>query len=170
MKQKYLLKSFILILFILVISLFLIRLFSPRYLDDLHPNIPCDEDLIKKADYLSVIPGYDNQSISDNKSWCNYIRSFNKSLVMHGVYHTYNEFSTLRNFYYIQEGKDIFFDCFEFYPTEFKPPQEALSKENKRILKEKFNFKVHTKFTQIFHKVYHCNDTGALSNKVQGLI
>jgi predicted deacetylase len=164
MKWRYIIKVFILILVILVLSLFVIRYFSPRHLDDLHPSIPCDKNLIKKSDYLAVIPQYENKSISNNKEWCKYIKDFNKSLVMHGVYHTYNEFDTVRDFDYIQEGKDIFLDCFGFNPTEFKAPQVALSKENKKILKEKFNFKIHTKFTQIFHKVYHCDDSGLLSN------
>lgn len=170
MKWRHILKIFILILFILILLLLIIRYFFPRYLDDLHPSIPCEENLIKKSDYLAVIPKYNNKSISDNKEWCNYIKSFNKSLVMHGVYHTYNEFGTLRDFDYIQEGRDIFFDCFDSNPTEFKAPQLILFKDNKKILKERFNFKVHTRFTQIFHKVYHCTDSGFFSNRIQDLI
>lgn len=169
MRVKYLIGGFILTLLVLLLSLFIIRCFSSRHLDDLHPSIPCNENLIKKADYLAVIPKYDNKSISDNREWCNYIQSFNKSLIMHGVYHTYNEFDTLKDFDYIQEGKNIFFDCFNFNPTEFKSPQLSLSNKNKKILK-KMNFKVHTKFTQIFHKVYHCNDSGLFPNWVADLI
>ncbi|MDO8528482.1 MAG: DUF2334 domain-containing protein [Nanoarchaeota archaeon] len=170
MKWKQIIKIFILVLIILFLSFFIIRLFSSRHLDDLHPSIPCDEELIKKSDYLAVIPKYDNESISNNKEWCNYIKEFNKSMIMHGVYHDYNEFDTLRNFNYIQEGRNIFFDCFGFNPTEFKSPQLALSQDNKKILKEEFNFKIHTKFTQIFHKVYHCNDSGLFPNWVEDLL
>ena len=170
MRIRYLIKGVILILLVLFLSLVIIRYFSPRHLDDLHPDIPCDENLIKKSDYLAVIPKYNNESISNNKEWCDYIKGFNKSRVMHGVYHTYNEFDTFREFSYIQEGRDILFDCFGFNPAEFKAPQLALSKENKKFLKEKFSFKIHTKFTQIFHKVYHCNDSGFIPNKIQDWI
>ena len=148
----------------------MIRTFSARHLDDLNPNIPCDEDLIRKSDYLSIIPIYNNENISENSAWCDYIKHFNKSLIMHGVYHMYNEFNTSRSFNYILEGKEIFFDCFGFNPIEFKAPQLALSEDNKIILEEEFEFKIDTKFTQLFHKVYHCNDSGIISNKIQGLI
>jgi predicted deacetylase len=167
---KVFILSFILILIVLILSVFLIRLFSARHLDDLNPNIPCDEELIKKSDYLSVIPLYSNENISENKDWCEYIKHFDKKLIMHGVYHTYNEFNTSRYFNYTLEGKEIFFDCFGFNPTEFKAPQLALSEENKKRLEEDFGFKIHTKFTQLFHKVYPCNDSGIISNKIQDLI
>ncbi len=170
MKGRYIIRSFILILLVLILLLFLIRLFSSRHLDDLHPGIPCDEELIKKSDYLAVIPKYNDEDISNDTGWCNYIRGFNKSLVMHGVYHTYNEFNTLRDFDYIQKGRAIFSDCFGFNPAEFKAPQLALSKRNKKFLKETFDFKIHTKLTQFFHKVYHCNDSGVVSNRIQDLI
>jgi predicted deacetylase len=170
MNVKQVLKIIILILAILLSSLFIIRLFSSRHLDDLHPNILCDEDLIKKSDYLAVVPKFENKSILDNKEWCDYIKSFNKSLVMHGVYHTYKEFGTLRDSDYIQEGKDIFFDCFGFNPEEFKAPQLALSRKNKKILELEFKFKIYTKLNRIFHKTYHCNDSGILSNKLESWI
>jgi len=170
MRWKYILGSIIVILIILLLSLFTIRYFSPRYLDDLHPNTPCDEELIRKSDYLAVIPKLNNQSISDNQEWCTYLKSFNKNLIMHGVYHTSEEFDKPRDSDYIQEGKTIFFDCFGFNTTEFKPPNLVISKENKKTLEQDFDFKVYTKFTQITHKVYHCTDSGALSNKVQAWI
>src|SRR3989344_5525489 len=119
------------VILILFLSLFLIRFFLPKHLDDLHPDIPCDEALIKKVDLLAVIPKYNNIDISKNKEWCGYVASFNKTLLMHGVYHTYNEFNTL---------------------------------------KEKFNLKIYAKFTQFFHKAYHCNDSGIFPNWVIDLI
>jgi hypothetical protein len=173
MKKKVILKItawILMILFALILLLFIIRYFSPIHLDDLHPNIPCDEELIKKSSYLSVIPKYNNESIANNKEWCSYIKSFNKSLVIHGVYHTYNEFYTPRDVNYISEGKEIFINCFNFSPSEFKAPQLALSKENEHMLKEKFNLKIYTKFNQIFHKVYHCNDSGVVSNRINDLV
>ena len=164
MGLKHILKIFILILISLFLLIFIIRLFSPRHLDDLHPNIPCEEKLIKKSDYLAIIPKYNNLSISENKEWCDYIAGFNKSLIMHGVYHTFKEFNIEKDFNYISEGKNVFTNCFNFSPLEFKPPQLALSKENKKILEEKFNFKVHSKFAQIFHKTYHCDNSGLFPN------
>ncbi len=170
MKTKKVAKYLIMALFILLLSIFLIRLFSPRHLDDLNPGIPCNEELIKKSDYLAVIPKYNNQSISDDKGWCDYVKSFNKTLLMHGVYHTYKEFDTLRDEDYIQEGRKIFLDCFNSSPEGFKPPQLAISIDNKKLLEEKFNFKVHELLGQIFHKTYHCDDSGLLPNWIQGLI
>ncbi len=170
MKYKNIIKYSVIVIFILLLSLFLIRLFSSRHLDDLHPSIPCDESLIKKSDYLAVIPKFNNQSISDNIEWCNKIKSFNKTIIMHGVYHTYNEFNIKRDTNYIQEGEDIIKSCFGENPKEFKAPQLAISSENKRILEDEFGFKVYTKFTQLLHKTYHCNDTGLLSNKLQDWI
>ncbi|HRZ85271.1 MAG TPA: DUF2334 domain-containing protein [Candidatus Paceibacterota bacterium] len=166
MKIKKIVLLIVLIILSLAIILFIIRLFSPKHLDDLHPNIPCSKDLIKKSDYLAVIPLFENESIKNYPEWCSYINQFNKSLVMHGVYHTYNEFNTKREIEYIQVGKEEFKKCFGFDATEFKAPQLELSKKNKNILKNEFNFKVHTIFTQIFHKVYHCNDSGIISNKI----
>ena len=74
------------ILFIIII-LFLIRFLSPREIDDVTPGIQCDESLLSKSDVLWVIPAFDNKSIAENRSWCNYILSLNKTLGMHGVYH-----------------------------------------------------------------------------------
>ncbi|MBI2630140.1 hypothetical protein HYW76_03485 [Candidatus Pacearchaeota archaeon] len=166
MKLKLLLKSLFLILIFLIILLFFIRLFSSRYLDDLHPNIPCDADLIEKSDYLAVIPLYNNQNISESKEWCSYISSFNKTILMHGVFHTYQEFAEARNSSYILEGVSILALCFNYSSLEFKPPQLALSSENRKLLKKDFNFKLHTKYSAIFHKSYHCNDSGILSNRI----
>src|SRR3989338_2222995 len=158
------------VILILFLSLFLIRFFLPKHLDDLHPDIPCDEALIKKVDLLAVIPKYNNIDISKNKEWCGYVASFNKTLLMHGVYHTYNEFNTPRKPEYIQQGVTIFKDCFGYAPEKFKASQLALSNENKNTLKEKFNLKIYAKFTQFFHKAYHCNDSGLFPNWVIDLI
>ena len=151
------------ILISLILILFFIRLFSDRHLDDVHPLISCDENLLKKSDVYAVIPIYSNISISEDKKWCDNILKYNKRLILHGVYHTYNEFIEDRNQEYIDKGSLIFQECFNFFPTEFKPSQLAISRNNKILLKK--NFVLHTMFTQIFHKVYHCNDTGKFSNR-----
>ena len=35
---------------------------------------------------------------------------------------------------------------------------------------EQFDFKLDTAFNQLFHKTYHCNDTGLLPNWIHGWI
>ena len=156
-------KRYIVVLFLLVIVVFFfIRFFSPKQLDDVSPEIPCDKELLDKADILYVIPKFNNKSISENKSWCKEIYSLNKTLALHGVYHTYKEFLRDRDEEYLQEGIDIFKECFNFTPRRFKPPQLEISKKNKRLVKRKM--KLDLFFNQIFHKVYHCNDSGRFPN------
>jgi predicted deacetylase len=152
----------LLIILAALILLFFVRLFSPKHLDDVSPNISCDESLLQKADYLAVVPLFDNQSIADNSQWCEKILSLNKSLVMHGVYHSYNEFAEDRNEEYISLGKEAFQKCFGFAPTMFKPPQLAISENNKKILEK--DFRVFGKFAQLTHKSYHCGDSGMFPN------
>lgn len=148
-------------LLIFVIMLFIIRAFSEKHLDDVSPEIPCDKELLKKADILYVIPKFNNKSIAENKTWCNEILALNKTLALHGVYHVYNEFLYERNEAYLNEGIEIFKECFGFFPERFKPPQIVISKENKELIKNKLNLDI----TSIFHKAYHCNNTGMVSNK-----
>jgi predicted deacetylase len=153
------------IIVILVVFLFIwvIRIFSDRHLDDISPGIECDIELIEKSDILFVIPKYSNQSISDNMSWCENVLEFDKELAMHGVYHTYEEFLEGRSKEYLNEGINIFEECFGFEPESFKAPQMELSRENKKIIRERI--KIVGKINQIFHKTYHCEDTGILSNR-----
>ena len=82
---------------------------------------------------------------------------------------TYEEFNGNISNEEIQEGIDIFYDCFGFYPTEFKPPQLVISKDNKNNNKS-FNLKLNLYSNELFHKVYHCNDSGLLPNKFHDLI
>jgi predicted deacetylase len=148
--------------FTLLFALFLIRLILPTQIDDISPQIPCEESLIQKSDIFYVIPKFNNPSIAENKTWCYYILSLNKTLALHGVYHTYNEFETPRTEEYLQEGIKIFEDCFNFTPNKFKPPQLTSSKSNKKLIKQKMNLDYIP--NQLFHKVYHCNDTGKTKN------
>jgi len=152
------------VLLILILSLFLTRALLPKQLDDVSPEIQCDKELLEKADVFYVVPKYNNVSISDNKAWCNEILSMNKKLALHGVYHTYREFITDRDDKYLQEGIDIFEACFNKKPEIFKSPQIMISKNNKELIKQKM--KIDLKLNQVFHKVYHCEDTGIFSNRI----
>ncbi len=147
----------------LIILFFLIRLVLPRELDDLHPDIPCQESLIKKSDILWVIPLYNNNSVANNAAWCESLKMYNKALQLHGVYHTYQEFDTERDQGYLEEGIQAFTQCFNLTPTEFKAPNLAYSSANNKALQQA-KLERKGKLNQIFHKVYHCNDTGRFSN------
>lgn len=146
-------------------NLFFVRGLSPKELDDVHPDIPCTRQLIKQADVLWIIPKYNGNSIADNKTWCEEIKSKKKTLGLHGLYHTYEEFNTNESKVYdIIEAIEIFEECFGEKPTMFKPPQLKISPENKKII-EDLNMTLKTTFNSVVHKVYHCNDSGALSNE-----
>ena len=150
---------------LLVFILFLTRLISPRELDDVSPEIPCQKEYLEKSSVLWIIPKFNNKSISENKTWCNYILSLNKTLGLHGVTHEFEEFEKTKDQKYLQEGIRIFEDCFGFAPKTFKPPQLKISKENKKLIEDN-NMKLKTKFNQLIHKVYHCNNTGMFPNWV----
>ncbi|MBU2104584.1 MAG: DUF2334 domain-containing protein [Nanoarchaeota archaeon] len=153
----------------LVFLLLLIRLISLREIDDVSPGIFCDEKYLTKVDILWVIPNFRNNKLSDDKEWCEYILSLNKTIGLHGVTHEFEEFKTTRNQTYLDNGIKIFKDCFGSKPIMFKPPQLKISEENKRLI-ENNNFKLKNRLNPIFHKVYHCNNTGTLSNKWINLI
>lgn len=166
--SKIVLKVLLIFGFVLLV-LFFVRSLSARHLDDIHPNITCDEKLLQKADILYVIPKFENVNISDNSEWCKKILSYNKTLALHGVYHIYKEFATDRDKDYIQEGAEEFFECFGFYPTHFKAPQTIMSVKNNALLID-MGYKVDSLFGDTFHKVYHCNDQGFYPNWVSDLI
>jgi predicted deacetylase len=162
--MKKLIKFGIVILGILI-TLFVIRLFSERQLDDVNPLISCEEELIQKSDILYVIPKFEGVGISSNPEWCTKILAYNKTLGLHGVYHTYQEFKTERNQSYLAEGEEEFYNCFGFYPTRFKAPQVTMSLGNERMLIER-GYKLDTLLTDSIHKVYHCNNQGFYDNYV----
>jgi predicted deacetylase len=162
--MKKSIKIILLTIFSLIILLFLTRLILPREIDDVSPKIPCEKELLEKADVLWVIPNLENRAISKNAEWCQEILSLNKTIGLHGVSHTYHEFGTNKTQEYLQEGINIFTECFNQTPTSFKPPQLKISEENKILIK-KNNLALKTIFNQITHKVYHCNDTGKFSNR-----
>jgi len=155
------------ILYLTIFVLLLIILFrniNPRQVDDFSPNIYCEQEVIDKSDILLVIPIFENISIAENMSWCEQTLALNKTLGMHGVYHSFNEFYTLRDSEYINRGKEEFRKCFGFYPKLFEAPQVANSRENSGILKS-LNFRILGYWHNLFHKAYHCSDTGLYSNR-----
>lgn len=146
-------------------SLFFVRATSEKQIDDITPGIPCDDALLEKADRLFVIPKYNGTEIGENDDWCEKILLMNKSLDMHGVYHTYNEFGTNRSKDYLDEGIIEFEKCFGEKPSGFKAPQLALNSENAKIIRNE-SMKIYGFWNQLFHKVYHCEDTGIFSNEL----
>ncbi len=157
------------VIFLLMVFLFVIRVFSPREIDDVSPEIPCEKEYIEKSDILWVIPKFNDKLISENKTWCSYILSLNKTIGLHGVTHQFEEFKANREREYLVQGIEIFEQCFGFKPTMFKPPQLKISKENKKLI-NKNNIKLKLNFNQLIHKVYHCNDTGKFKNKIIDLV
>ncbi len=162
--KKVILSIFIIITSLIILLLF-IRLLSSKEIDDVSSEFPCFKEYLEKSEILWIIPKFNNQSISENKTWCNYILSLNKTLGLHGVYHEFEEFKINRNQIYLQEGIDIFEKCFGFKPEIFKPPQLRISDENKELVKRN-NLKLKGKFNQLIHKVYHCSDIGLFPNWV----
>lgn len=149
----------------LILLVFFIRLINPREIDDVTPASPCENEYLAKSNVLWVIPNFNNTPISENKTWCSYILGLNKTIEMHGITHKYNEFKTNRTKEYVEGGMEIFQDCFGFKPTSFKPPQLKISENNKKLIKE-IGLKLRLDWHQITRKVYHCNDSMDISNKL----
>ena len=147
------------IVVIFVLGLFFVRLVLPSQLDDVSPEIFCEENLMDRADVYFVIPKFGGVEIT--KEWCEEILEKGKEIEMHGIYHNYHEFGIYHNEEYFGEGVDIFERCFGFSPMRFKPGQLVLSKENNWI---KDKIEVDLIWNQIFHKVYHCGDSGMFPN------
>ncbi|MFH1503729.1 MAG: DUF2334 domain-containing protein [Candidatus Diapherotrites archaeon] len=156
----------LLVFVILLILLFSMRMLSPTEIDDVTPGIDCPEIEIYNPDILYIIPNYYNNPISQNEGWCDYILSLNKTLALHGITHTYREFLYLN---ISQEDLDYgiseFEKCFGFKPEIFKSPQLATSSKNRQLIKQN-NLKFRTLFDQITHKVYHCDDSDKIPNKI----
>ncbi len=164
-RKKVVLKIIIIVLTVLI-SLFLIRAVNPSEIDDITPGIPCPELEKYNPDVLYVIPNYQEHPLSFYPEWCDYILSLNKTLALHGLNHTYREFLyqeiTQEN---LQSGIYEFETCFGYSPEIFKPPQLKINKENKDLI-EKNNLKLQGIFNQITHKVYHCEDSDNIPNKI----
>lgn len=163
MRINSLLKILIIIFLTILLFTFFYRIFSQTHLDDVTPGIRCEKILLEKSDVLFVIPKFENISISENQTWCKEILALNKTLALHGVYHTYNEFSYDRSEEYLDEGIHEFYECFGFYPTIFKAPQLNISRQNKILINNKLELYGYP--NQFFHKAYHCEDSGEVSNR-----
>lgn len=153
----------------LIADFILARALWARQVDDFSPQIYCEKEIIEKSEILMVIPLYNNISIAKNKSWCDEIIAMNKTLGMHGVYHTFQEFLEIRDEDYIKNGMREFKKCFGFYPTLFEAPQLALSKDNEVRLGS-LNMSINHHSFNFFHKVYHCSDTGSVKNGIIDII
>jgi|GEM_PF-601784 len=155
-------KIFFFIIVVLIVLVF-IRAKGLREIDDVSPSIPCEQTYLDKADILWVIPEYNGTSIGGNSEWCNKIIAMNKTLGLHGINHTYQEFDTPITKEQMDKAISDFEKCFNQTPTRFKPPQLKTSKENLILIKQ-YNLTYSGQFNQITHKVYHCDNSGALPN------
>ncbi len=169
-KKKLFILLFILFLtgILFLINIFLFRIFLQKQIDDLHPIIPCDSVYLEKSDLIMAIPIYKNISIANYPGWCQEIKGMNKTIGMHGVYHTFNEFEEERDEGYVERGIVEFEKCFGFKPIIFEAPQWELSKENE-ILLNKMGFKIKKKTNALLHKVYHCSDEGEYGYSLFGV-
>jgi len=157
-------EKILVIIFFLAVMLFAAREVLPTEIDDVSPEINCPEIDTYNPDILYVIPDFNNKPISQNVDWCNYISSLNKTLELHGIHHwPYEEFKTQT---ITQADIDFavyrFETCFGERPDKFKPPQLAISQNNKNVI-ERSGLKLELN-SYILHKVYHCSDTGVRSN------
>lgn len=165
-RRKLSAAEIILLVFLaIIILLFLIRLITPTEIDDVTPGISCPEIQMYNPKVLYVIPEFENNPISENPEWCSYILSLDKEVQLHGITHTFREFK-YTNITQEQLANGIleFEKCFNKTPEKFKPPQLALSHQNKELIKEN-NLKLRNLFHQLIHKVYHCNNGDVIPNK-----
>jgi len=145
----------------IILFVFFSRLILPSQIDDVTPGISCEEKLLRWADVFYVIPNFEGYDISNDESWCNKIFGMNKELAIHGVFHTYEEFGVYLDEVYVLNGVDLYEKCFGETPERFKPPQLKWTKANNWM---KDDFEVDLFWNQLFHKVYHCDDTGLFPN------
>ena len=157
------LKASVFVLIVLIILLFATRFTLPRQIDDVNPYMNCTKNELNRADVFYVVPIFEGIPINESKEWCEKILALNKTIYLHGIYHTYREFGSDVEFKDFKEGVEIFKDCFGFYPKQFKAPQLVFAKENQWLL-DFFDLNIDSNINQLFHKVYHCNDSGAFSN------
>lgn len=149
----------ILLVLIIPVVFLLLRIINPSQVDDVNPE--CENYLVEQNDILWITPFLNNVTLSEK--WCKYILSLNKTLGLHGIYHTYDEFNIDRNQEYLDKGINEFFKCFGYKPRIFKAPQLKISEQNKKLI-EKNNMTLYSTKEQILSKVYHCNNSGRFSN------
>lgn len=156
-------KVIILTFVVLIVLLLATRFVLSKQIDDVNPFMGCSEDELAKADIFYIVPIYNDIPINESTEWCEKILAMNKTLYLHGIYHTYREFEDNINLEEFNRGREIFKDCFGFYPQHFKAPQLAFAKDNKWIL-DSFDLNLDGEMNHLFHKVYHCNDSGIFPN------
>ena len=156
-------KIILLLLFSLILLWHAIRTFSHREIDDLNPQIPCDQNYLNQANVVWVIPELNGIPISENKSWCNWVLSLNKTIGLHGITHSYHEFLNPINESQLNQAKEIFTQCFGYEPTIFKPPYLRITKQNRKLVKQE-NMSLKVFWNQDTHKVFHCENSGTLPN------
>ena len=180
-------RIFVLGVLVLVVVLFFTRLILPSQVDDVNPLMGCSfapnghdpagPDVLELADVYFVVPKFDGVAIE--REWCERMKKRASSagsglgvgdwedrLAMHGVYHTYREFEVARDEAYFDEGVGIFRECFGFEPERFKAGNLAWTGENDWIKDE---VEVDLFWNQVFHKVYHCGDSGVFPNWFVGV-
>jgi hypothetical protein len=155
---------FVVVLVLLVFGLWLVRAVLPSQIDDVNPLMGCSVDELEMADVYFVVPVYDGVEIDGE--WCEGILGKGKEVALHGVYHSYEEFGVGRDREYLDYGVGVFKECFGFAPERFKPPQIAWDSENDWI---RGVLDVELFWNQVFHKVYHCGDSGVFPNWVIGV-
>ena len=153
----------------LVVGLFFVRLVGSRHIDDVNPLMNCSIEYLEKADILYVVPYFDGVMVNESREWCDYVLSLDREIGMHGIRHSYREFFYDVSLEDLELGMGIFESCFGFRPSRFKAPQLKLSNENRELV-EGFGMEVDGKLSQIFRKVYHCNDSGIMPNWFHSLL
>jgi predicted deacetylase len=139
---------------IIGMGILLFRLFSHEELDDVHPLImDVNDPYIKRSEWLWVIPLYMNDPLSNHPEWVQRLKAMGKKIGMHGVRHTKNEFGIDRSNEYIDKGINEFTKAFG-YPSHFKAPGLALTKSNRKKLRDR-NIKIKGNLNQISHRVHH---------------
>lgn len=126
-------------------------------LDDVSPLIPCQQDLIDKADILFVIPFYEHSNLSDYPEWCAKMRATNKEFGLHGFYHNVFEMKDTQSQELYQAAIKEFEECFGKKPTTFRPPMWKINDENVKILKQD---NLELMADPLKTSTYHCNGRG----------
>lgn len=155
-----------LIFCIISLGIIVFRLVGSRQIDGVNPYMYCSEVELSKVDVFYVAPLYKGVPINESRAWCDYILSFDKEIYMYGVKGSYEELSKNIAREEVSYGMDIFESCFGFRPERIKPPQLVLNDYNEKMLGE-VDLNVDIFYNQLFHKVYHCGDSGFFPNRFQ---
>ena len=148
----YILSLVLLGVFVIILS----REYSHREIDDVHPRIieNMDDPFVRKSKWLWIIPLYMDDPISNYPEWVEEVKKSGKKIGWHGVKHTHKEFEKDLTDEYIDSGIAEFKKAFGFYPTHFKAPSLALTKNNKKKIEDR-GIKIKSRFNQVMHTVYH---------------